>query len=1320
MVPSRSFFALGLVAIGTVLSPLSSASSQTVMVPNFSFETPTLSNNGDSLATNSTADNYVWALTNTPAYGTATGQAEGIENPSGKFSGDNTGTGAITGSDGVNAAFINANGAGGSGTITSAASLATVAAGTTYTLTVAVGNPAGGGTQLPGSFTIALLVNGTVATNFALANANTAIADGTFADFTTSFTASSSQNGGALTVQLYHVNQGTGNANAQLFFDNLRVSAAGKTPPPTVPSVTVTGPSGNLSCAVTNVSGRLTFSVTYEGQTVVQPSPLGVTVAGQDLGAISALGTPTLSTIQETYPLKGGHATASNNCNVASIPVTAAVDWTLEVRAFDDGVAYRYNVPETGSLTVAGETSEWILPAGGTIYYQDAGNTSYESVFATSAISALTANQQLRVTAVTQLPGTIPLYVMMTEANLFGYSDMSLQYLGNNTFQSIFLGDPSGWTNSGAVLSPWRVTVVAPDLNTLTNTDILPNLCPAPSAALAAAAWIKPGRSSWEWLIDGHPAFANQTGWVDRTAQLGYEYYLIDDGWDNWTSGNLDAWGCMATVTAYAAPKGVAIWAWVTATNVQTSAQRAAYFQNAKNAGLVGLKIDFPQSTDAAWVQWYDDTLNDAATYQLMIDFHGCVKPTGRERTYPHEMTREAINGLENGPRPGLHDSVLPFTRFVQGHADYTPTDFGNNLGSNSYAHELAQAIVYTSPFFCYGGDPAVYLQNSAVDVLETISATWDETRVLSGSALGQVAGYARRKGQVWYVGVVNGATAGTFTAPFDFLTAGTPYVADELADSSSTNAAWVRTRVNLTNTSAALSTSMRAGGGFVARIVPMSLLPAAATGASASGGVGFVQVGWSAVAGATGYTVQRGTTSGGPYTTVGAALVGTALTDTSVSAGTEYFYTVAATNTYGMGNASSEVSAAATGTGLAAAWKDADVGGTGATGYATFYNGTYTINGAGADVWNSSDAFNFLSQSWSGDGVLIARVANMMDTDPWAKAGVMFRETLANNSNYSFAMMTPGEGTAFQLRNPSNVSANTTGVSAPYWVQLVRSGNSFSAYAAPDGVNWTQTGAATTNTMATNLYAGLAVCSHTAGTLNTAYFDNVSFLAAPAGLKVTYLSESQLSLSWIDQSSGETAYTVRRSPTGANNWVVIASTLPAGTPSYQDNGLAASTGYDYQVWATGPGANGPVAAITATTPAGIGDGIPGWWRYQYFGNGLTVTAASAPNADPDGDGISNFMEYATGTDPTKANSGPPAQLGLTSDQTKLTLTFNRVADPGLTYQVQATDDLTANPWPEVIWSSTGSNNVAGAITVIDTALLSAHPHRFLRLQTSH
>ena len=168
--------------------------------------------------------------------------------------------------------------------------------------------------------------------------------------------------------------------------------------------------------------------------------------------------------------------------------------------------------------------------------------------------------------------------------------------------------------------------------------------------------------------------------------------------------------------------------------------------------GAVGVKIDFQPEANVRWVNWYEETLRDAAARKLMIDFHGANKPVGLERTWPNEITRESIRGHEyqilryRRTLPPSHDTILPFTRFVIGPGDYTPTVFNpKELRGYTWPRELAQAIVFTSPFLCYADHPTNYLNNPAVDVMKAIPSTWDETVVLPGSEIGKCAAFARR-----------------------------------------------------------------------------------------------------------------------------------------------------------------------------------------------------------------------------------------------------------------------------------------------------------------------------------------------------------------------------------------------------------------------------------------------------------------------------------------------------------------------------------------------------------------------------------------------
>ena len=570
-------------------------------------------------------------------------------------------------------------------------------------------------------------------------------------------------------------------------------------------------------------SGGLTYTLTAGEQTALESSTLGITVDNQDLGQGAVLGKPATRVGKESYPVHGVHARALNSYREAIFPVqsgSAKTPWQLEVRVFDDGVAVRYRVPGAGQHHVDGETTGWKLPPGSVTWAQNSTD-SYERPYREETVDALVPNTTVAAPLVAKLPGGAG-YAFVSEANLVHYSDMALRVGNDGALTAVFDKDPQGWMADGEIVSPWRVTIVAHDLTALVNSDMLRNLCPPPAPELQNAAWIKPGRSTWHWMVTGPPILRDQPRWVEWTKQLGFDYYLIDDGWRDWRDENRDAWMCLKGVTDYARTRNVAIWAWVNSREVFKPQERLAYFQKARDAGLVGLKIDFPQRPNLECVGWYDDTLRDAAKYHLMIDFHGAVKPTGRDRTWPNELTREAVLGRESGKLPALHDTALPFTRYVQGNADYTPTDFRpGKLGGSSWARELAQAIVYTSPFLCYGGSPENYLQNPALDILKAIPPTWDETRVLRDSEIGRTAAFARRKGSDWFVGVVNGNEARPFRINLDFLGEGS-FRADLLADSSEKNDAFVRTS-RIVSRSDTLSFDLRRDGGYVAHLTKIN-----------------------------------------------------------------------------------------------------------------------------------------------------------------------------------------------------------------------------------------------------------------------------------------------------------------------------------------------------------------------------------------------------------------------------------------------------------------------------------------------------------------
>ncbi len=203
--------------------------------------------------------------------------------------------------------------------------------------------------------------------------------------------------------------------------------------------------------------------------------------------------------------------------------------------------------------------------------------------------------------------------------------------------------------------------------------------------------------------------------------------------------------------------------------------------------------------------------------------------------------------------------------------------------------------------------------------------------------------------------------------------------------------------------------------------------------------------------------------------------------------------YTLTLTGTSGNLTHSTTVSFVISG--VSAGWTDVDIGSPGMVGSATSNAGTFTVNGGGADIWYSSDQFNYVYQSLTGNLTITARVASQQNTDPWAKAGVMIRESTAANSNYVSVLLTSAYGVNMQYRPTTGSNAvqlaQVAALVAPYWVRLVRSSNTFTGYSSADGVTWTQVGSISL-TMASSATAGLVVTAHNNSLLNTSTFDNI------------------------------------------------------------------------------------------------------------------------------------------------------------------------------------------------------------------------------------
>jgi hypothetical protein len=280
----------------------------------------------------------------------------------------------------------------------------------------------------------------------------------------------------------------------------------------------------------------------------------------------------------------------------------------------------------------------------------------------------------------------------------------------------------------------------------------------------------------------------------------------------------------------------------------------------------------------------------------------------------------------------------------------------------------------------------------------------------------------------------------------------------------------------------------------------------------------------------------------------------------------------------------------------MPAGWGGQDVGAVGVGGTTAYdpASGTWTIEGGGADVWDNADEFRFTYQSLDGDGQIVARVASQENTDGWAKSGVMIRETLAADSKHAFMTITPGNGASLQWRASTGGASNSNtsgGFAAPYWVKLVRSGNTITGFRSSDGVNWAPQGGAVTIAMNRQVYVGLAVTAHNDSTLSTGTFTGVAITGnvnpAPAdgSLPAATLTAStglpgQIALSWADVAGADGGYAVLRSINGSP--FAPLATLAAGATGYTDAGLGGNQRYFYKLVALKADGTGGSVSNTA------------------------------------------------------------------------------------------------------------------------------------------
>jgi alpha-glucosidase len=606
---------------------------------------------------------------------------------------------------------------------------------------------------------------------------------------------------------------------------------------PAAAPISVLSPSRQVALRFdTSPEGRLTWAGAFRNNQVIEASRLGITIDGVDLGVGATMVSSDRYRVDERYPWRGVHSTAVDNANGLRLEFRhreSGISFTVDARVSDDAMAFRILVEGDGTRVPDAATT-FTLPQG-TIVWTHGLRGHYEELYQRRRIEDVPEGDWAGPPVTFKLPRGAG-YASVTEAGLVNYAGMALQADGRRAFAERLghshppsypyilrykdenakrLAVPAAIT--GPIVTPWRVVLVGRDLNALVNTDAVHNLSPRPDERLfpegVATRWVKPGRAVWRYLDGGESSFEGIKEFTQLAAELGFEYQVVEGLWQKWTGAQLQQ------LIDYSRERNVGIFLWRHSNTLQDPAARRALFESVAKMGAVGLKVDFLDHEAKEVIDLYHAILRDAAEFKLMINFHGANKPAGESRTWPNEITREGIYGLEhrNIEAWATYNTTMPFTRMLAGHADYTPVVFSEaRRKDTSVAHQIATAVVLTSPLLVYGGHPSSFLSSPAREMLTSIPSVWDETRVLPPSEIGELAVFARRHGTTWFVGGLNGQEARTIRIDPDSLGRGVRralIVRDNLDDPSSVIVEKAEVRRG-----DAIEVRLRPAGGFVAR----------------------------------------------------------------------------------------------------------------------------------------------------------------------------------------------------------------------------------------------------------------------------------------------------------------------------------------------------------------------------------------------------------------------------------------------------------------------------------------------------------------------
>ena len=585
---------------------------------------------------------------------------------------------------------------------------------------------------------------------------------------------------------------------------------------------TLQSPNGKYQFTFSQKEGKLLYSLDYAGKPVVEAGELGVNIDNHLVE--SAMGIPVDNSNVWTNgmevtsvdrrsedntwkPVYGEYAQIRDRYNEMTIHLLkggkhqdgggTAYDkrqqYLLDiiVRAYDEGVAIRYHFPEATNglfMHITDDLTSFRFAPGAEAYHYAWAQSHANKVKLLKSEAAWKEEAERPLT----LRLDNGLYAAIGEAALSDFVRGKLKLKANNELQMALFHPADIIT---AYDMPWRFIMVGEKaIDLINNKQMVLNLN-AP-CQIQDASWIKPGKAFRVCRLDMKTCMEGVDFCVDR----GLQYIELDAGWYGpemkMSSSALKVLETrdidMPKLCQYAKSKGIGVWVYVN--------QRALYQELDQllplyeKWGISGIKFGFVQIGSQEWTTWLHNAVKKCADHHIMVDIHDEYRPTGWSRTYPNLMTQEGIGGNEEMP-DAEHNTILPFTRFLCGPADYTPCYFNGRV-KNTKAHQLAMPVVYYSPItFLYWYDlPNVYKGEKELDFWKYCPTVWDESKALQGE-IGEYIVQARRSSNDWFVGAMNGLQARDITLnTADFLQKGKKYRVEIYNDNPALN---TRTKVS-------------------------------------------------------------------------------------------------------------------------------------------------------------------------------------------------------------------------------------------------------------------------------------------------------------------------------------------------------------------------------------------------------------------------------------------------------------------------------------------------------------------------------------------